>query len=79
MSLALVSALFPLAPRIAEAHAVLVRADPPVNSQLRDSPAQLKLYFSEAVEHKLSNIRVLNSDQKQVDTGVEFDDQDNGP
>ncbi len=65
------------APHAAEAHALLVRADPPVNSQLRAAPAQMSLYFSEAVERKISTIHVLDSDRKRVETGVEFDDQDN--
>jgi copper transport protein len=60
----------------ADAHAVLVRADPPVNSQLRESPAAMTLYFSEAVERKISNVKVLDGNKKQVDAGFEFDDAD---
>jgi copper transport protein len=75
-TLALIAAVVPLAPPRAEAHAVLVRADPPANSQLRQAPAQMTLYFSEAVERKVSTVRVIDANKKRVDAGIEFDDQD---
>ncbi len=58
------------------AHAILVRADPPVNAQLREPPTTLSLYFSEALERRISTVRVLDSAQQRVDTGFGFDDQD---
>lgn len=58
------------------AHALLVSADPPVNSQLREPPSVMTLYFSEGVERHISTIRVLDSEGRRVDTGVEFDDRD---
>jgi copper transport protein len=62
--------------RPAEAHALLVRADPPVNSQLREPPAVLTLYFSEALERQFSSVRVTDQDGNRVDERVEFDDSD---
>ncbi len=60
----------------AEAHALLVRADPPVNSQLREPPTVLTLYFSEALERSFSSVRVTDQDGRRVDERVEFDDAD---
>jgi copper transport protein len=65
-----------LRPERAEAHATLVRADPPANAQLREPPEVMTLYFSEPLERRVSTIRVLDSMRARVDTGVEFDDQD---
>jgi copper transport protein len=62
--------------RPAEAHALLVRADPPANSQLREPPAVLTLYFSEAVERSFTSARVIDQDNRRVDDHVEFDDSD---
>src|SRR4051812_17529489 len=59
------------------AHALLVRSDPPVNAQLRQAPTAITMYFSEAVEQKISTARVVDGNNKRVDTGVEFDSQDN--
>jgi copper transport protein len=61
----------------ADAHALLVRADPPVNSQLREPPTSLTLYFSEPLERRFSSVRVTDQDGNRVETGVEFDDADN--
>jgi copper transport protein len=61
----------------ADAHALLVRADPPVNSQLREPPTALTLYFSEPLERRFSSVRVTDQDGNRVDTSVEFDDADN--
>jgi len=59
-----------------EAHALLVRADPPVNAQLREPPTVLTLYFSEPLERRFSNVRVVNQQGTRVDDRVEFDDAD---
>jgi copper transport protein len=59
-----------------DAHALLVRADPPVNSQLRDPPRELTLYFSEPLERKFSSVRVTDQDGNRVDQTVTFDDTD---
>jgi copper transport protein len=60
----------------ADAHALLVKADPPVNSQLRDPPKELTLYFSEPLERKFSSVRVIDQDGNRVDQSVTFDDTD---
>ena len=60
----------------ADAHALLVKADPPVNSQLRDPPEELTLYFSEPLERKFSSVRVIDQDGNRVDQSVTFDDTD---
>ena len=51
------------------AHAVLVRANPEANAALDRSPAQVELFFSEAVEPAFSQITVLDSSGKRVDNG----------
>jgi copper transport protein len=61
----------------ADAHALLVRADPPVNSQLREHPTELTLYFSEPLERRFSSVRVTDQDGQRVDQEVTFDDTDN--
>jgi methionine-rich copper-binding protein CopC len=60
----------------AEAHALLVRADPPSNAQVREPPTVLTLYFSEALERRFSSVRVLDQTGARVDDRVEFDDAD---
>jgi copper transport protein len=60
----------------ADAHALLVRADPPVNSQVREPPTELTLYFSEPLERRFSSVRVTDQNGNRIETGVEFDDTD---
>lgn len=60
-------------PRI-DAHALLVSADPPVNSQIREPPRELTLSFSEPLERKFSSVRVVDATGLRVDEGVSFDD-----
>jgi copper transport protein len=60
-----------------EAHALLVRADPPVNERLREPPRVLTLYFSEPLERRFSGARVVDQEGARVDDRVEFDDADN--
>jgi copper transport protein len=61
---------------VAEAHALLVRADPPVNAQVREAPTVLTLYFSEPLERRFSSVRVIDQTGARVDERVEFDDAD---
>ena len=73
------AALTAVASRSAEpvsAHALLVRADPPVNAQLREPPTELTLYFSEPLERKFSGARVVDQDGERADERVEFDAAD---
>lgn len=51
------------------AHAALVQAIPAANSSLDRAPAQVELFFSEAVEPAFSVIRVLNASGQPVDNG----------
>ena len=58
------------------AHANLIRSDPPSNSVLSISPQQIKLYFTEQVDPKLSGATVYDSSGKEVDTGYSVDPSD---
>ncbi|MCL4530772.1 MAG: copper resistance protein CopC [Chloroflexi bacterium] len=53
----------------AYAHALLVRSNPAPNADLPAAPAQVELYFSEAVEPGLSTVSVLDSNGRTVDLG----------
>jgi copper transport protein len=60
----------------AEAHATLVRSSPENGSQNARPPAVVQLYFSEAVEPKLTEIHVRDSDNNRVDEGETIVDAD---
>jgi copper transport protein len=51
------------------AHALLLRSNPQANAVLPQSPAQVELFFSEALEPQLSTIKVLDSNNLVVDVG----------
>jgi copper transport protein len=53
----------------AEAHAALVRSDPPVNARLSDPPSTVTAFYSEAIDSRLSSMTVLDGEGKRVDTG----------
>ena len=55
--------------RPAQAHAALVRAEPPPNSVLPDHTHQVTIWFSEPLEPDFSEIQVLNTQGDQVDSG----------
>lgn len=57
------------AARPAEAHAILVRSDPPVNARLQDPPAAVTAFFSESLDTRLSSMKVVNGTGDPVDTG----------
>ena len=66
-----------VAPRPAYAHASLVRSSPANNETLRRAPARIVLNFSEAIERRLTEIKVLDKDNQRQDDGVTaFDDKD---
>ena len=50
-----------------EAHAFLVRAEPPVGSKVNKAPTEVRVRFSETVQAGLSSIKVYNLNGKQVD------------
>ncbi|MGB8273812.1 MAG: copper resistance CopC family protein [Alphaproteobacteria bacterium] len=53
----------------APAHAFLDRADPPVGSTIKESPAEIRLWFSGGIVPALCAIRVLALNGTQVDRG----------
>lgn len=53
----------------AQAHAMLVRSAPDANASLAQPPAQIDLYFSEAVVASLSQINVLDANNQSVGSG----------
>jgi methionine-rich copper-binding protein CopC len=59
--------LFGLAVTPALAHALLVRSIPEANAVLDRAPAQIDLFFSEAVDPVFSTIKVLNATGQPVD------------
>src|SRR5262245_15231885 len=50
-----------------EAHAFLVRAEPRVGCKLNKAPGEVRVWFSEAVQAKVSSIKVFDVSGKQVD------------
>jgi methionine-rich copper-binding protein CopC len=52
------------------AHALLERADPPVNSQVREPPSVLTLFFSEPLERRFSSVRVVEQDGFRFEVSV---------
>jgi copper resistance protein C len=52
---------------LAFGHSGLQRAEPPIESKLKRSPSEVKLYFSERLEPDYSTIRVKNDRGAQVD------------
>jgi len=53
----------------ARAHSFLDRADPRVGGTVRASPAQVRLWFTGALEPAYSRVRVLDEAGRQVDGG----------
>ena len=61
----------------AEAHALLVRADPQINAALIESPQVMNLFFSEPLQQDFSSVEVLDSDGRRRDFGdVRFNPAD---
>lgn len=50
----------------AQAHAELVRSEPPADAHLQQSPAQINLYFSEDIEPAMSEISVYDNTGSRV-------------
>lgn len=67
--LALALATCALMVTAAAGHAVLQRAEPRVESKLKRSPEEVKLYFSERLEPAYSAVRVVNDRDQRVDRG----------
>ena len=68
-------AMVMLLPREVEAHALLARADPPINASLRESPATVTLFMTERLQRRHSSVQVLDSAGQRRDIGdTEFSD-----
>jgi copper transport protein len=66
-----------LASSPAEAHALLVRSDPPADARLKQAPERVTAWFSEPLEPGVSRLRVLGGASEPVDLGnVEVDPSD---
>ena len=53
----------------AAGHAMLQRTEPRVESRVKRSPDEVKLYFTEPLEPAYSSVRVVNDRGGQVDRG----------
>jgi len=56
-------------PLPAAAHAFLERASPSAGQNLRESPARVELYFSEALEASFSEVRVTDALGRDTSAG----------
>jgi copper transport protein len=54
----------------ADAHALLVRSDPPANAELLQAPATIELWFSEPLESGFSSARVLDAFGQEMPVGT---------
>ena len=50
-----------------EAHAFLIRAEPRVGSKVNKVPTEVRVWFSETVQARVSSIQVFDVSGKQVD------------
>ena len=50
-----------------EAHAFLIRAEPRVGSKVNKVPTEVRVWFSETVQARMSSIQVFDESGKQVD------------
>ena len=58
------------------AHALLLRAQPPVNATLQEPPREIALYFSEPLERRFSSVSVVDQDGALPEQTLHFDDTD---
>ena len=73
-ALAVLAALL-LQPEQADAHALLARADPPINASLRESPTRITLFMTERLQRSHSSVQVLDDAGQRRDIGAtEFSD-----
>lgn len=56
-------------PGSAEAHATLVRSDPPVNARLTEPPTIVTAFYSESLDSRLSSMQVVDGAGTRFDTG----------
>ena len=65
-----------LAPRAAEAHALLVRAEPQPNAELTHPPSAIEFWFSEPLEKTFTGARILRADGTELPTADAVIDPD---
>jgi methionine-rich copper-binding protein CopC len=63
----LIAGLFIAGATAAEAHAFLDHAEPRVGSTVKESPALVKIWFTEELEEAFSKIQVFDAGGKEVD------------
>lgn len=70
LSVGILFLLLPIAlsASVAEAHAILLHSDPPVNTRLLDPPERVKASFTEPLRSSLSYLQVLDGGGKRVDS-----------
>ncbi len=68
VAISIVAAVALLSPRV-EAHALLARADPPINAALRESPTRITLFMTERLQRSHSSVEVLDSAGRRRDIG----------
>jgi methionine-rich copper-binding protein CopC len=56
-----------IAPHLALAHAFLDHAEPRVGAKVAKAPQEVRIWFTQELEPAFSNIRVFDSEGKQVD------------
>ena len=59
-----------LSPRAAQAHALLIRADPQPNAELTQPPEAIRFWFSEPLEETFTGARILNAAGVEIPTGA---------
>lgn len=69
VALALAGAALLAAPASALAHANLTRSDPAANANLSSAPSQVRLWFTERPEPRLTEIQVLDQQRRHVEQG----------
>lgn len=65
----IVTGLIALYPAVLLAHAVLLRAEPAIDTQVAQLPGEIRLWFSESIEHHFSRITVHRA-MRQPTTNV---------
>jgi copper transport protein len=57
----------------AQAHAVLVGANPPANSRIDAAPAEMRLFFNEPLEATFSSVAVVDAAERDYVASVQLD------
>ena len=71
----LVASLVLLFPALLFAHASLLRAAPAVNTQVSELPSEIRLWFSESVEHRFSRITVHRATRNAATGNLQLQDR----